>query len=193
MEFSWRRLERSLKVRLPFVIGVVLLSVIITAAVSTPTRRRTGYAPVQPVAFFSHQTHAGTMKIDCRYCHVGVEGGRHATVPATSVCMNCHAVAQVDSTRIAPVLASARSGEPIEWRRVHRLPDYVYFSHDVHIAAGTGCETCHGRVEQMTTVRQVMPMTMAFCLDCHRNAHEYWQAWMPGEHVGPENCGACHR
>ena len=193
VEFSWTRLDRTIRVRLPFVAGVALVSIVLAGVITTPTRRNPGYAPEQPVAF-SHRLHAGDMRVDCRYCHTGVETGRHAGIPSTTVCMNCHSVASVaDSTKIQPLLAAATAGVPIRWKRIHRLPEFTYFSHDVHVVKGIDCRTCHGLIEQMDVVRQVMPLSMKFCLDCHREPHEKVAGLAPGTLVGPESCGTCHR
>lgn len=127
-----------------------------------------GYAPEQPVPY-SHKLHAGDLGIDCRYCHANVERSYEAMVPPTQTCMGCHAVIKTDSPKLAPVRDSWASGKPIEWQRIHRLPDHVYFDHSVHLAAGVGCESCHGRIDQMEVVRQDQPLSMSWCLDCHRD------------------------
>ena len=127
-----------------------------------------GYQPEQPVAF-SHRFHAGELGLDCRYCHNTVERGAHAAIPPTDTCMNCHANVATDSLALRPVRESAATGEPIEWVRVHMLPDYAYFDHSVHVAAGVGCATCHGRVDQMDVVRQEEPLSMSWCVQCHRD------------------------
>lgn len=134
-----------------------------------------GYRPVQPVAY-SHKLHAGEIGIDCRYCHNTVERGAAAAVPPAATCMNCHAEL-VKSTleggpyhaRLEKVRNSFETGEAIEWVRVHMLPDYAYFNHSAHVGAGVGCASCHGRVDQMIVVEQVKPLSMGWCLDCHRN------------------------
>jgi hypothetical protein len=131
-----------------------------------------GYTPVQPVPY-SHKLHAGDLGIDCRYCHNTVERSAQANVPPTETCMNCHSQVKKDSAALQPVRDSFETGEPVEWVRVHNLPDYVYFDHSVHMAAGVGCESCHGRVDQMIEVSQVQPLTMGWCLDCHRNSSEH--------------------
>jgi hypothetical protein len=123
---------------------------------------------VQPVQF-DHRHHVVDDGIDCRYCHTSVERGASAGIPATSVCMNCHSQVWNRSPRLEPVRVSYFTGQPIEWVRVHRMPDFVYFNHSIHVNKGVGCETCHGRVDQMAAVEQVKPMTMGWCLDCHRN------------------------
>jgi hypothetical protein len=126
-----------------------------------------GYQPTQPVDY-SHKLHAGDMGIDCRYCHVNVERGMPATVPATQTCMNCHWKVKTDSLKLLPVRESFASNQPIPWVRVHKLPDYVYFPHSTHVAAGVGCSSCHGRIDQMPKVTQTQPLSMGWCLDCHR-------------------------
>jgi hypothetical protein len=109
----------------------------------SPLYTDVGYQPFQPVEF-SHQIHAGEMGLDCRYCHNTVERAGHAAVPSTSTCMNCHSVVKAESELLEPVRASMREDTPIPWVRVHMLPDYAYFDHSVHVAAGVGCATCHG-------------------------------------------------
>jgi hypothetical protein len=128
---------------------------------------RTGYEPAQPVAY-SHALHAGDLGIDCRYCHDTVENAAHAAVPATQTCMNCHAGVRAGSEKILPVRQSHATGMPIPWTRVHDLPDFVYFNHSAHVRRGIGCVSCHGRVDKMERVVQVEPLTMGWCLDCHR-------------------------
>jgi cytochrome c7-like protein len=134
----------------------------------SPRYTDVGYRPHQPVPY-SHALHAGEMGIDCRYCHATVEVSSTATVPPTQTCMNCHRLVKKDSQALAPIRDSAASGRPMRWIRVHNLPDYVYFNHSVHIRAGVGCVTCHGRIDQMAEVTQAQPLSMSWCLDCHRN------------------------
>jgi hypothetical protein len=110
------------------------------------------------------------MGLDCRYCHASVEVSPVANVPPTAVCMNCHKLVKRDSPLLEPIRSSASSGHPMQWVRVHKLPDYVYFNHKVHIAAGVGCVSCHGRIDEMDVVTQMQPLSMSWCLDCHRNA-----------------------
>lgn len=121
----------------------------------------------QPVPF-SHQHHAGELGIDCRYCHVGVEKGANAVVPPTHTCMTCHSQLWTNAKMLAPVRESLASGKPIAWRRVNRLPDYAYFDHHVHVNNGVPCAACHGDTRRMPLTRQAAPMTMGWCLDCHR-------------------------
>ena len=127
-----------------------------------------GYRPVQPVPY-SHKLHVGDLGLDCRYCHASVEVSPVANVPPTSACMNCHRLVKRDSPLLEPIRESASSGRPMRWVRVHKLPDYAYFEHRSHIAAGIGCVSCHGRIDEMDVVKQVQPLSMSWCLDCHRN------------------------
>jgi len=129
-------------------------------------------SPDQPVPF-SHQLHAGGLKIDCRYCHAGVEVSAAAGIPPTQTCMTCHSQIKTDSAALAPVRESWQTGQPIAWNRVHDLADFVYFNHSIHVAKGVGCSTCHGQVDQMAKVQQVEPLTMGWCLNCHRAPEQY--------------------
>ena len=135
-----------------------------------------GYAPEQPVPF-SHRVHAGQLGLDCRYCHFSVENDASAAVPPTSVCGNCHGTdadgvpklaVHPDSLTLAPVQAALDSGDPVEWVRVHDLGEYAYFNHSAHFSAGVGCAECHGRVDTMDVVTQIEPLSMAWCIECHR-------------------------
>ncbi|MBI2374901.1 MAG: cytochrome c3 family protein [Deltaproteobacteria bacterium] len=144
----------------------------------SPQHTDVGYKPVQPVAY-SHTLHAGTLQMDCRYCHAYVERGPSAGVPPTQTCMNCHAQVLKDSPLLEPVRASWAEGKgekSIRWVRIHKLPDFAFFDHSAHMGVGVaesraaiGCETCHGRVDQMDVVKQVQPLSMGWCLDCHGN------------------------
>lgn len=168
-----------------------------------------GYAPTQPVPF-SHRLHAGQLGMDCRYCHANVERSGEAMIPPTQTCMGCHAVVRPESAALEPVRESWQSGEPIEWVRVHNLPDHAYFDHSVHLSAGVGCASCHGRIDQMEVVTLQSPLSMSWCLDCHRDPEpnlrpvseitnmayereegeeiEYARYVLP-----PETCSGCHR
>jgi len=150
-----------------------------------------GYAPTQPIAF-SHKLHAGDMKLDCKYCHIGVEESKSATIPSTNICMNCHKGVQKASTAegdgISPEIAKiykaldynpekngaeafGSNPKPIRWVRIHNLPDHAYFNHSQHVkVAGLACQTCHGPVEKMEVVQQWSSLQMGWCIDCHRNA-----------------------
>jgi cytochrome c7-like protein/class III cytochrome C family protein len=122
----------------------------------------------QPVPF-SHAHHVGGLGLDCRYCHASVEKTRFAEIPPTETCMTCHSQIWTNASMLAPVRESLATKVPIHWQRVHNLPDYVYFDHSIHVAKGVGCSTCHGRVDRMPLMRQAAPLTMGWCLDCHRN------------------------
>jgi hypothetical protein len=177
-----------------------------------------GYAPVQPIAF-SHATHAGKLGMDCRYCHSTVERSHYAAVPPTQTCMNCHAVVHQTkdqteaSPEIAKLLQAYASDLPVHWKRVHLLPDFAFFNHSVHLAAGVGCVSCHGRIDQMERVRQDKTLSMGWCLECHRNpgpnlrpraevtnmswnakeAGYDWHSDHPRAPAPPEHCSGCHR
>jgi menaquinone reductase, multiheme cytochrome c subunit len=133
-----------------------------------PRQIDTGYMPVQPVAY-SHKLHAGNLGLDCTYCHFTVDKSGYAAVPPTETCMNCHTRVKEKSPQLQMVRDSYATGQAIPWMRIHRLPDYVYFNHQAHVSAGVSCVSCHGRVDQMVEVRQVQPLSMAWCLECHRN------------------------
>ena len=141
----------------------------------SPEYTDVGYRPTQPIDY-NHKVHAGDLGIDCRYCHTTVEISASANVPPTQTCMNCHTLVKPESEKTAPLLASWQAGKPIEWVRVHMLPDYAYFDHSAHISVGGGCVSCHGNVAEMEKVTQVEPLSMSWCLDCHRN---------PAEHLRP--------
>ncbi|TPV92319.1 MAG: cytochrome c3 family protein [Myxococcales bacterium FL481] len=135
---------------------------------ASPKFTDAGYQPEQPVPF-SHRLHAGEMGLDCRYCHNTVDRAAVAAIPPTKTCMNCHTLVKPDSEKLAPVRESAQTGESIKWSRVHMLPDYAYFDHGPHVAAGVGCNECHGRIDQMDVVEQKKPLSMHWCLECHRD------------------------
>ncbi len=134
-------------------------------AACEPTNQ--GYAPAQPIKY-SHAVHAGAMQIDCQYCHYIAERGRYAGIQPAQICMNCHTLVQKEHGSIKELAAAIETGEPIQWVRVHFLPDHVYFDHSVHIAAAVACQTCHGPVESMGRVEQWAPLTMGWCFACHR-------------------------
>jgi hypothetical protein len=126
----------------------------------------------QPVQF-SHQHHAGGIGIDCRYCHTSVEVSPSAGIPPTKTCINCHSQIWNQSPYLEPVRASFRDDRPLNWIRVHDLPDFVYFNHSIHVRKGVGCETCHGRVDRMPLMFQAKSLQMEWCLDCHRDPSRY--------------------
>ncbi len=151
---------------------LVILGVLVAlgggiATLMYPSASNQGYAPDQPIPF-SHKLHAGQYKVACTYCHTGVEKSKHATIPSLNVCMNCHSVVKTDSPYIKKIRESFAAGKPVEWVRVHELPDFVYFPHKRHVAKGVACQTCHGEVQTMDKVYQATPMNMGWCMECHR-------------------------
>jgi hypothetical protein len=122
----------------------------------------------QPVQF-SHKHHVGDDGIDCRYCHTSVETAASAGMPPTQTCMNCHSQIWADSPYLEPVRASFRENKPIEWTRVHDLPEYAYFNHSIHVAKGVGCASCHGDIANSPSVYQEHTLQMEWCLACHRD------------------------
>jgi len=171
----------------------------------------------QPVPF-SHKHHVGDDGLDCRYCHTSVDKSAFAGIPPTETCMTCHSQIWTDSPLLQPVRESYVTGRPVEWERVHDLPDFVYFNHSIHLNKGVSCVYCHGRVDQMPITQKVKTLSMAWCLDCHSNPQKvlrprefvYDLAWRPAEdpaetgedlaekyHVMNSlqltNCSTCHR
>jgi mono/diheme cytochrome c family protein len=133
-----------------------------------------GYAPEQPIAY-SHALHAGTLEIACQYCHTGVEIGKSANIPSANICMNCHTHIQNMegkegvSPEIQKIYDAVDNNKPIEWIRVHNLPDLAYFNHSQHVkVGGIECQTCHGPIQEMEVVGQHSSLTMGWCIDCHR-------------------------
>jgi hypothetical protein len=126
----------------------------------------------QPVQF-SHEHHVLDDGIDCRYCHTSVETSAFAGIPPVQTCMNCHSEIFRDSPYLAPVRDSFRTGDPIRWTRVHKIADFAYFDHSIHVNKGVGCSTCHGRVDRMPLIRQVVSLQMEWCLGCHRQPELY--------------------
>ena len=126
-----------------------------------------GYTPKQPIAF-PHKVHAGDNKIPCLYCHYAARTSRHAGIPPASVCMNCHTILEKQTVEIEKLKEAVDQQRPIRWVKVHNLPDFVYFNHSQHVLSGVACQRCHGAVETMNTVSQVAPLTMGWCLQCHR-------------------------
>ncbi|MEL6772345.1 MAG: cytochrome c3 family protein [Bacteroidota bacterium] len=205
-------------------VGLLFGAVFVIGAVwyyFSPEFYEVGYMPDQPVPY-SHRLHAGEFGMDCTYCHNHVMASEHSNVPATQTCMNCHTLIKAQSLDLLPVRESWATGEPVEWVRVHHLADYAHFSHAVHTNVGVGCETCHGRIDQMEVVYQAEPLSMGWCLECHRAPEEYlrpveevttmgysemvradedtYQAYIAAnlariEAEGikpPQNCSACH-
>lgn len=169
--------------------------------------------PIQQTVPFSHKHHVGALGIDCRYCHTGVETSAFAGIPPTETCMTCHSQIWRDAPVLAPVRESWASGQPLRWRRVNDLPDYVYFNHSIHVAKGVGCQSCHGQVNEPLTWKEES-LYMRWCLDCHRDPAQQirprekvfemaeWKDPALGEklvetyHIQPErlsDCSTCHR
>lgn len=183
-----------------------------------PTVIDTGYQPVQPVPY-SHKLHAGQLGLDCYYCHFTVYKAAFAAVPPTETCMNCHVKVKPDSPRLEPVRQSYKTGQPIPWVQIHRLPDFVYFNHEAHVTAGVSCVVCHGRIDQEIEVHQEKPLNMGFCLACHndpapnirpaelvtkldwepdpaqgKTARQIGEEIIAEKHLSPpRNCSGCHR
>ena len=126
----------------------------------------------QPVPF-SHEHHARGLGIDCRYCHTTVETSSFAGMPPTHTCMTCHSQIWTGAEMLQPVRDSLAENKPLVWSRVHNLPDFVYFNHSIHVQKGVGCASCHGRVDQMPLMWKAEPMTMEWCLSCHRNPEKH--------------------
>jgi hypothetical protein len=153
------------------IVGGLLVGTAVTAGITyyaTPKYTRVGYMPKQPVNF-SHNIHAGQLGLDCRYCHNAVEKSWYSNIPPASTCMNCHNQVLKDDPKLALVRESAATGKPIPWVQIHKVPDYVYFNHSVHVNRGVSCVECHGQVDKMDEVFHAKPFGMAFCLDCHRD------------------------
>jgi hypothetical protein len=153
-----------------FVIAALGFKAVINGLYSVGVQQ--GYAPKQPIAF-SHKIHAGQYEIDCKYCHVGVMKGKSATIPSVNICMNCHnqikSGTNTGEAEIGKIVRAFNENKPIEWVRIHNLPDLAYFNHSQHVnVAGVECQTCHGPIQEMDVVRQHSLLTMGWCIDCHR-------------------------
>ena len=196
------------------VLGGVFYATVVVAFGFSPRATDVGYAPVQPVPY-SHALHVGQLGMDCRYCHNTVEFTAAAAIPPTQTCMNCHKTVRATSQRLIPVFESYSTGMPVEWIRVHDLPDFVYFNHSAHVRRGVGCVSCHGRIDTMEVVTQMKPLSMGWCLECHRSPEKHLRPvefmteldWVPEEDqlaLGrrlretnninpPQDCYTCHR
>lgn len=179
----------------------------------SPEYTDVGYQPEQPVPY-SHEVHVGKLGLDCQYCHTNVDKASFANIPSTETCMNCHSQVRTESEQLTNVMESWKTGTPIEWVNVHMLPDYAHFNHSRHVNVGVGCESCHGRVDQMEVVSQTEPLSMSWCLDCHRSPEENLRPpsevtnmeWEPDSNQvqknlrrieaegikPPTNCSSCH-
>jgi len=200
---------------LPIIAVILLLCVVgFFWYYGSPEYLVVGYQPRQPVQY-SHKLHAGDLGLDCRYCHSQIEKSVDANIPSTQTCMNCHRLIGTDNPKLLPVRESWANQRPIQWVRVHKLPDYVYFDHSAHLRAGIGCVNCHGRVDDMAVVMQKKPLSMGWCLDCHRDPDSRIGPpsevtnlkWKPGKDhaefvkqfkkenkIAPrETCSTCHR
>lgn len=176
-------------------VGVAGLSAAIAAPmiyVRTPYGTHQ-YQPLEQPVEFDHRHHVRDDGITCLYCHTGAAHEKHAGVPATSVCMGCHNQIWPEGTLLELVRSSYFSGIPIPWRRIHALPDFVYFHHGVHTQAGVACSRCHGAVEDMPRVFRVSPLTMEWCLDCHRNPPVKDLPAQRDTVTRLTTCTACHR
>jgi cytochrome c2 len=193
-----------------FIVAALGFKAVITGLFSIGIQQ--GYAPKQPIAF-SHKIHAGQYEIDCKYCHVGVMKGKSATIPSVNICMNCHNQIKSGTTtgegEIAKIVRAYNDKKPIEWVRIHNLPDLAYFNHAQHVnVGGIECQTCHGPIQEMDVVRQHSLLTMGWCIDCHRKTdvntkgnayydnlvelHDKSKGNMKVEDIGGLECSKCH-
>ena len=166
---------------LKVLVSIGVLGLGVSVAVSyyfTPKYTRVGYQPDQPVPY-DHKLHVGQLGMDCRYCHSFVENSGHANVPSASTCWNCHQHVKTGSPKLEPIRKAADKnyegfdGKPVEWVRVHRSPDYVYFDHTAHVNRGVSCASCHGDVGEMRVVHHAESHSMSWCLDCHKNPEKH--------------------
>jgi hypothetical protein len=191
--------------------GLVLLAIVLARSTYTTRQHEFVEQPLQ----FSHMHHVTDVGIDCRYCHTSVETSAFAGIPPTKTCMNCHSVLFANAAFLEPVRASFRDNRPLHWIRVYDLPDFVYFNHSIHVKKGIGCESCHGRVDQMPLLYQDNSLLMEWCIDCHRNPQNYvrprseittmgYRPAVAQSVLGPQlvkdygikpplNCSTCHR
>ena len=169
--------------------GLVVLGAALVLALAACEPTNQGYQPRQPIVY-SHAVHAGELQIPCQYCHYGAERGRFAGIPPASVCMNCHKQVKQDHPEVVKVAQAIERNEPIRWVRVHRLPDHATFNHGAHIAANLECQTCHGQIQEMALVQQEAPLTMGWCLDCHRDQPVSFG--MPARTGRMNDCATCH-
>ena len=171
--------------------------------------------PIEQPIQFDHRHHTRDEGIDCRFCHATVDRSPHASIPSSQLCLNCHSQIWNHSPLLDPLRRSYIEGKPIFWHKVNDVPDFVYFNHAIHVNKGVGCVTCHGRVDQMAAVEKAKPLTMSWCLECHRSPEQFLRpveevtnmAWLPqgtaieaGRQVAERNqvhtrtsCSTCHR
>ena len=194
------------------VVGSLIFTAILVARSNYVTR---AHEYVEQPVQFSHRHHVKDDGIDCRYCHTSVETSPFAGIPPTKTCMNCHSQIWNQAPILEPIRASFREDKPVRWVRVHDLPDFVYFNHSIHIKKGMGCETCHGRIDDMPLTLQQNTLQMEWCINCHRNPEKYvrpraevytmgYKPSVPQSVMGPElvkeygirgntSCSTCHR
>ena len=194
------------------IVGGLLLLVMVIGRTSYVTRQ---HEIIEQPIQFSHLHHVKDDGIDCRYCHTSVETSSFAGIPPTKTCMNCHSQLFTTAPILEPVRASFTNETPLHWIRVHDLPDFVYFNHSIHVKKGVGCETCHGRVDEMPLMQQQNSLQMEWCLNCHRNPEKYvrprseittmgYRPPVPQSVLGPQlvkeyainsltSCSTCHR
>lgn len=188
-----------------FIITALIIKGVINGLFSIGVQK--GYKPTQPIAY-SHELHAGQYQIDCNYCHTGVTKSRSANIPSANICMNCHSAIKTESPEIQKIYASIEENKPIEWVRIHNLPDLAYFNHSQHVKVGElECQTCHGNVEEMEVVEQKSLLTMGWCIECHRTTevnskgNDYYDKLleyhknkdvMVVEDIGGLECAKCH-
>ncbi len=189
-----RQFDLFFKLGVLFIIAAVAGSYVLWRLIFIPAVA----APVRQPVPFSHKHHVGDDGIDCRYCHTSVETAPFAGLPPTSTCMTCHSQLFRDAPMLEPVRESMRTGQPLRWNRVYFLPGFAYFDHSIHIAKGVGCESCHGRVDQMPLMWRNEQVDMSFCLSCHRNPDPnlrpldqvFRMGWRP---AGPDQGAALHQ
>jgi hypothetical protein len=196
---------------LSLVAGLILLAIVLGRSTYVTRAHEFIEQPLQ----FSHMHHVADDGIDCRYCHTSVETSSFAGIPPTKTCMNCHSVLFANASFLEPVRASFRDNRPLRWIRVHDLPDFVYFNHSIHVKKGIGCESCHGRVDQMPLIYQENSLLMEWCINCHKNPQDYvrprseittmgYRPAVAQSVLGPQlvkeyginpslNCSTCHR
>jgi hypothetical protein len=194
------------------VVGVLIFTAILLARSNYVTR---AHEYVEQPVQFSHRHHVKDDGIDCRYCHTSVETSPFAGIPPTKTCMNCHSQIWSQAPILEPIRASFREDKPMRWVRVHDLPDFVYFNHSIHVKKGMGCETCHGRIDNMPLTLQENTLQMEWCINCHRNPQNYvrpraeiytmgYKPPVPQSVLGPQlvkeygirgntSCSTCHR
>lgn len=191
--------------------GLIFLAIVLARSTYVTHAHEFVEQPLQ----FSHMHHVTDDGIDCRYCHTSVETSSFAGIPPTKTCMNCHSVLFANAPLLEPVRASFRDNRPLRWIRLHDLPDFVYFNHSIHVKKGIGCESCHGRVDQMPLMYQENSLLMEWCINCHRNPQDFvrprseittmgYRPAVAQAILGPQlvkeyqinpplNCSTCHR